>query len=458
LTTPRTAIIVGGGIAGIAAALRLSERGVAVTLVETRKKLGGRATSFVDARTGMTIDNCQHVAMACCTNYLDLCGRLGVLDKIRWQRDIFWVEEGGRVSVMQPGMLPAPMHFAVSFLAVRFLSAREKVRASMAMRAVLTADRALWKHATFAEWLGAQSQPRSLIEKFWAPIIVSACNLPPERASAASALHVFQEGFLSRRDAAMVGVAAVPLVELYDSAEAVLARAGGAIRLGTGIERLWTDRVVTTGGEELRADAVICAVPPERAVRIVAPELQERDARFERMSRITHSPILGVHLAFDRPVLPMHSAVLVNRATQWLFRKSPPGEPASMLGSHVHAVISAADEWIALDEEEITRRVVADVHACFPASREAKLISSRPVKEKLATFAATPEVEGLRPGSFGESGLILAGDYVQTGWPATMEGAARSGYMAAAEVLRCGVEEVLAPSLKRTRLVRLMAR
>ncbi len=457
MTASRTAVIVGGGIAGIAAALRLAESGVAVTLLETRKKLGGRATSFLDTRTGLTIDNCQHVAMRCCTNYLDLCRRLGVLDKLRWLRETYWIEDGGRVSVTKPGPLPAPAHYAASFLSVRFLNAREKLKAALAMSAALTADRRECKNATFADWLHAQSQPQSLIDKLWAPVIISACNLTPARVSAASALHVFQEGFLAHRDAALVGVAAVPLVELYDSAEAALARAGGQIRLGTGVESLWPDRVLTTAGEELRADAVICAVPPERAVRIVAPEIQQSDPRFERIARITHSPILGVHLAFDRPVLAMHSAVLVNRPTQWLFRKSPPNEPATMLGSHVHAVISAADEWMPLDEQEITRRVLADLHACLPASRDAKLLSSRPVKEKLATFAPTPEVEALRPTTTGPSGLILAGDYIQTGWPATMEGATRSGYMAAAAILQRDERDLLVPSLTPAKLVSWLA-
>lgn len=448
-------IVVGGGIAGIAAGLRLAEAGVAVTLLETRKKLGGRATSFHDSRTGLTIDNCQHVAMGCCTNYLDLCARLGVLDKIRWQREIYWVEAGGRVSVMSPGMLPAPAHFASSFLGVAFFSASEKFHAAMGMRGALTAERSAWRHATFADWLNDQGQPRTLIEKFWSPIIVSACNLPVERVSAESALHVFQEGFLAHRDAAAVGVAAVPLVELYDAAEGVLARAGGRVRLGTGVETVWPDHVVTTGGEALRAEAVICAVPPERAARIVAEEVQRDDERFAGIARITHSPILGVHLTFDRPVLPMHSAVLVERGTQWLFRKSAPGEAAAMLGSQVHAVISAADEWVAMDEEAIVQRVVADVRACFPASRGAQVVSARAVKEKLATFAPTPEVEALRPGTTGSSGLILAGDYVRTGWPATMEGATRSGYMAAEAVL--GDRGLVVPSLRAARLVRWMA-
>ncbi len=449
-TTAQSVIIVGGGIAGIACALRLAESGLRVTLLETRKKLGGRATSFQDVRTGLTIDNCQHVSLGCCTNYLDFCTRLGVESKIRWLREIYWVEPGGRTSVMRPGFFPAPGHFTGSFLAASFLTAREKVSIGSAMLAALTADRALWRTRTFADWLAAHMQTRDSVTKFWAPVVISACNLDVARVCAASALHVFQEGFLAHRDSAAMGVASVPLVELYDPAEQAIARAGGELRLGTGVERLWTDRVLTTAGETLAADAVVCAVPPERAARIVDESIRAADPRFAMMSRITHSPILGVHLAFDRPVMPMHSAVLVARPTQWLFRKDDAGR-------HIHAVISAADEWVPLDEAEITRRVLEDIHACFPGALAATLESSRPVKEKLATFAPTAEVEAARPSQTGPSGLVLAGDYTTTGWPATMEGAVRSGYLAAAAVLGAPPRALLVPALRPGIVVRAIA-
>lgn len=447
---PGSVIVVGGGIAGIACALRLSEAGVRVTLLETRKKLGGRATSFQDVRTGMTIDNCQHVSLGCCTNYLDFCKRLGVAGKIRWLREIHWVEPGGRTSVMTPGIFPAPGHFTGSFLGASFLTAREKVSIALAMHAALTADRALWRTRTFADWLAAHMQTRATIDKFWAPVVISACNLDVDRVCAASALHVFQEGFLAHRDAAAMGVSSVPLVELYDPAEQAIAQAGGELRLGAGVERIWIDRVRTTAGETLAADAVVCAVPPERAARLVDDELRAGDPRFAMLERIAHSPILGVHIAFDRPVMPVHSAVLVARPTQWLFRKDEAGR-------HVHAVISAADAWVPLDEAEITRRVLEDLHACFPASRGAVVESSRPVKEKLATFAPTPEVEAARPPQTGPSGLVLAGDYTQTGWPATMEGAVRSGYLAAGALLKMPASAVLVPPLRPGVVVRTIA-
>ncbi len=449
----RTVVVVGGGISGIACALRLAETGVAVTLLETRKKLGGRATSFEDVRSGLVIDNCQHVAMGCCTNYLDLCRRLGVLDKIRWQDEIFWVEAGGRTSVLRRGMLPAPAHFTGSFVRAAFLTATEKLGVARAMRAIIRADRREFATITFGEWLGRHRQRSALIRKFWAPIVISACNLDPNQVAASVALHVFQEGFLEHRDAARVGVSAVPLVELYGAAETALRSAGGELRLGTSVEQVYADHVVTNDGRRIDADAVVCTVPPERATRLVRESVRATDSRFGPLGEVRHSPILGVHLTFDRSVLHMHSAVLVERDTQWLFRKDE-------AGTRVHAVISAADEWMALTEDEITRRVLRDIHACFPASRDAKVLSSRAVKEKFATYAPTPDVEARRPatlGPLGRRGVILAGDYVQTGWPATMEGAARSGYMAAAAVLDREPSALLAPSLQPSRLYRLLA-
>jgi protoporphyrinogen oxidase len=242
----------------------------------------------------------------------------------------------------------------------------------------------------------------------------------------------------------------------------VLRAAGGEIRLGCSVDRVERESVTLGDGTRLTADRVICALPVERAVVALRPmplrssatsvslnplipatEVEDnlsgtgahsdhsRDPRLTDLARFTHSPILGVHLTFDRQVMTTPHAVLVEAAVQWLFRKDE-------AGTKVHAVISSADEWMALDEAEIARRVLADMHAYLPASREANVISIRPVKEKRATFAPTPDVEAHRPAArhpTDDRGVILAGDYTDTGWPATMEGAARSGYVAAAIAL-----------------------
>jgi len=444
---PRTAIIVGGGIAGIACALRLAEHGVRVTLLETRRKLGGRATSFVDPRSGEWIDNCQHVVMGCCTNYLDLCRRLGVAERLEWHDEIYWVEAGGRMSLMKPGSLPAPAHFAGSLMRARFLGARDKQAITECMFDMLRCDRAEYSGITMGEWLRARNQTQGAIEKFWSPVIVSACNLGVDRVAASVAIHVFQEGFLASRGSARMGVSRVPLLHLYDQAEDSIRRTGGELRLGCGVERLDAGGVVTTAGERVEAEAVVCAVPGERARRMVDEATIRCDARFSALDSMEHSPIVGVHLVFDRPVLGVHSAVLVGRETQWVFRKDREG-------TRVHAVISAADELARREESDIVARVLSDLRACFRGARDARLTSFRAVKEKLATFAATPRFEAVRPATTGASGIHLAGDYVRTGWPATMEGAARSGYMAAAAVLRLEEKALLKPGLPCGRLAR----
>ncbi len=443
-------LIVGGGIAGLAAAIRLAERGVKVTLLETRRKLGGRATSFKDVRSERVLDNCQHVVLGCCTNYLDFLGRLGAAEKIRWHDEQYWIEAGGRVSVIRPGPLPTPAHFGISMLTTSLLSLRESNALGLCCAAILRTDRAKWDDRTFGEFLRSHGQSERVINRFWAPVVVSACNMEVGKVSAASALHVFQEGFLANRDAAKIGVPSVPLVELYDRAEELIVAAGGRVAMGAGVERLDARSATTTSGERHEADAVICAVPVERVNRVVDAEARASDPRFAPLDRFTHSPILGVHLEFDRNVMgTMPHCVLVERATQWIFRKN-------VEGTYVHAVISAADAWVGLDEDEIARRVVADMHACMPGSRDAKLARARAVKEKLATFAPVPGLNAMRPGPTGPSGIVLAGDYSDTGWPATMEGAARSGYAAAAAVLGMPRTEVVVKSLPIAVLSRLL--
>lgn len=438
MTTPDV-VIVGGGLAGLSAAVRLSAEGVRVLVLETRRKLGGRATSFTDPRTGETLDNCQHVAMGCCANYLDFCERVGVSDLLRWTETLHFVEEGGRESVVRPGKgalgMPAPAHTTWSFLRASFLTTDEKVAVARGMIAALRADRLAERSRTFGEWLAAHSQPRGAVEKFWAPVVVSACNLAPSRVAASSAIHVFQEGFLARADASRIALASGPLVELYDPAERAIVERGGEVRLGASVVGVDERGVTLAGGERVDAGRVILAVPAERAAGIASDELRARDPRFAMLARVEHSPIIGVHLALDREVMTQPHAVLVSRETQWLFNKG--GAPDG--GQRLHAVISAAEAWVDLSEAEIVERVLRDLRACFPTATDAQIVSARAVKEKRATFAATPGFEAARPAQSCEgSSLILAGDYTDTGWPATMEGAVRSGYLAAGAVMGKG--------------------
>lgn len=425
---PKSVGVVGGGLAGLACALTLARAGVAVTLFEQRRRLGGRATSFVDQQSGQTIDNCQHVALGCCDRYLALLEKLGKRDRIAWHDRQWWVEAGGRTSVLEPlawhRALPGFASHAGSFLRASFLSIADKAAIATAMGQLTYVDRDAFVDVTFGEWLQQHQQPASAIERFWSPVIVSACNGEVSCVAASSAMHVFQDGLLAGARASRIGVPTVPLVELYDAAEVTLRDAGGELRLGETVEAI-SPTTVSTRTQDHEFRAVVCAVPFEKARKW----LPASDPRVGQMARAEHSPILGVHLTFDRPVLATPHAVLVSCGTQWLFRKDDAGRV-------VHAVISAADAWMEMSEAQIVARVASDIAEWLPGSRGAQVVHARAVKERFATFLPTPGFERVRPSALpadaraGEA-IVLAGDYTATDWPATMEGAVRSGERAA---------------------------
>ena len=464
MSVPRTAAVVGGGIAGLAAALRLAEAGVRVTVLETRRKLGGRATSFTDPRTGEVLDNCQHVLMGCCTNLLDFYARLGVTDAIEWHERVFWANPPHRPDVMRPGRLPAPGHFTASFAAMRMLTLGEKRAVARAMWRMLrmgATGRARWEDRTFAAFLEECGQPAGTVERFWSPVVVSACNLDVGEASAASAMQVFQEGFLAHPRAPLMGLSRVPLVRLYDPAEEALRAAGGEVRMGVSAVVIAYDgrRVtgVVTDEGAVDADIVVSAVPADRLAKLASSTLVAADARLARLEEIAYSPILGVHLRFPRRVMDLPHLVLPGRGTQWLFSKGVDADGSQQ----VHAVISGARDWMELAEPEIAARVLADVRWALPGAAGVEPVSVRSVKEKRATFAVVPGFERLRPpaGAVGTQrdggvrNLFLAGDWTRTGWPATMEGAVRSGYLAAGAALG---ERLLVPDLEPAPLARML--
>jgi squalene-associated FAD-dependent desaturase len=428
-------IVAGGGLAGIACAVRLAEAGVRVTLLEGSRRLGGRAGSYEDPETGETLDNCQHVTLAACTAYLDLLDRLGTRNTLDWTVEQCWLMPGGDLpsrvasSLIRPDALPAPLHLAGSLLRSSFLSRREAWSVGRASRAIMHADRRAHAHETFLSWLEAHDQQPGVIERFWEPIVISACNLACARVAASVAMHVFQEGLFANAGCSAVGLPRLPLTELYSDAPAIIERAGGSVRFGARVESVGVRGVTLAGGERLEADRVVCALPLASVRRLVEREAQ--DGRFEGLDRIGFSPIAGIHLEFDRPVLLRPHAVLLGTPTQWVFRKDDEGR-------RVHAVASAADAWVEHGAAAAVERALADLRTHLPMAREAELVRGKAVIEKRATFAATPEAEAARPSVAGPSGLLLAGDWVRTGWPATMEGATRAGYAAAAHAL--GVE------------------
>jgi squalene-associated FAD-dependent desaturase len=422
--------VIGGGLAGLAATAALAGEGYRVTVLEAKPFLGGRATSYPlqqgDGET-LIIDNCQHVLLRCCTCLMDLYQRLGVAGSIQFFQELWWIEPGGRTSVMKRGRFQPPLHFAESFLGLRFLSMKDKVDIARAMLAVRReyGRRTDLDRITMLDWLKEKKQSKRALERFWRQVLVSAINEDLDRMAAAHGLQVFWVGFLARPDSYEMGIPKVPLGELYS--ERVWARFPEVeIRLRaqmTGAEKE-SDHIarVVAGGKPVEADAFICAVPFERIPELL-PWITVDVSEFE------HSPITGIHLWFDRPVTNLPHATLLDRTIQWMFNKNE--------GRHIQLVVSASRSLIAMPRQEIIQMAVSELADFFPTVREAKLERAHVVKEVRATFSARPGLETRRPGNeTGVANLFLAGDWTRSGWPATMEGAVRSGYLAAEAVTR----------------------
>ena len=414
-------LIAGGGLAGLSAAAALGGAGFEVDVFEARPFLGGRATSYAapagdEGAEPEVIDNCQHILLRCCVNLLDFYNRLGVRDRIKFYREFYFLEPGGRMSVLTRGKLPAPFHFSGSFWKMHCLNRADKVgiaKALYAMRRERTRRKDLDK-ISMLDWLLQKRQTPHAIDRFWRQVLVSAINEDLDRMAALHGFQVFWLSFLARADAYEMGVPSVPLAKLYD-AEAWKRIGSVRLHLRTPVERIDEDGFVVAG-ERRKGDHYICALPFERlgGVGLDAPKFE-------------HSPITGVHLWFDREITNLPHATLLDRTMQWMFNKDR--------GRYIQCVVSASRDLTNLTRNEIVDIAIGDLRLYFPKVKEATLLKSHVIKEQRATFSAAPETEHLRPTP--ESGLpkvVLAGDWTRTGWPATMEGAVRSGYLAAEAV------------------------
>ncbi len=422
----QTVIIIGGGLAGLSAAAALAEAGFRVRLFESRGFLGGRATSYPlspSEEDSEVIDNCQHVLLGCCVNLLDFYGRLGVRDRIRFYRNFYFIEPGGRVSTLARGFLPAPLHLAGSFLRLACFSASDKLAISRGILAILRerSTRTDLASISMLDWLREKRQTQAAIDRFWRQILVSAINEDLDRMAAMHGFQVFRLGFLARADSYEMGVPNVPLGELYG--RGAWERTGNVtISLRSPVESFDPEAGVCSGGACHTADYYICALPFER-VHAAAPCLRVDARLFE------HSPITGIHLWFHRAVTHLPHATLLDRNIQWMFNKEG--------GRYVQVVVSASRSLTEMPRAEVISLAVQELGEFIPAVREARLERAHVVKELRATFSAAPGTEALRPGAETRfPNVFLAGDWTNSGWPATMEGAVRSGYIAAEAVAR----------------------
>lgn len=439
---PQHIVIVGGGLAGMAAAAALVQRGCRVTLLESRNRLGGRASSFLEQSTGTVIDNCQHVNMGCGTNFAHFCAATGIADAFRTEECLYFIAHDQTVNRFRANWGPAPFHLLGSLLRLSYLTWSDKLSLGWALRD-LAQPRQQHSEMLFSEWLRNQRQSDRLRERFWSVVLVSALSETVDRVTVSAARKVFVDGFLAHRKAWEVQIPTVPLDELYTTrVGAWLQSRGVAVRLSDGVQQVENSQQLATGvhlrsGEFVAADAVVLAVMPNR-LRDLLPREWQSWPEVESAERLPWSAIASVHLWTDRPISPLPHAVLLDRLSQWYFGRGPvPGNESQYISQ---VVISASHAMNTTDSEAVRNRVWKELQELWPMAREARLIQSRLVTEHRAALSCQPGTEALRPGPATRvANLYWAGDWIKTGWPSTMEGAVRSGYLAAEAIL--GVAE-----------------
>lgn len=462
---PRVAIV-GGGLAGLAAASVLCED-AEVTLFEAKRQLGGRAGSFQDPISGELVDHCQHVSMGCCTNLTDFCRRTGIDRHLRRYSTLYFIGPNGTChSVKASRYLSAPLHLAFALLRLNYLGLRDRLRIARGLLALT----ARWAREpddglTAREWLERHAQSPQAIEQFWDVILVSALGESTRYASIAAARHVLRDGFMASREAFELYVPQIPLGELYGSQlQQWFAARGVQINLSAQVRNLATSSsggfALTTGADEAESFShVIVAVPWRRVGELLAEQIKAQLLGVERLNEIEASPISGVHLWFDRPITYLPHAVLVGRLSQWIFARGIRPEQSEMPSHYYQVVISASREIAGHDRSEVIDAVCEELREVFPAARTANLLHGRVVSDPVAVFSVRPGLDAQRPPQrTNVPGLYLAGDWTATGWPATMEGAVRSGYGAAEHMLADlgRPRRIVVPDLKRSLLGRLV--
>jgi squalene-associated FAD-dependent desaturase len=436
--SPKVAVV-GGGLAGLAAGSALAESGFRVTLFERRPYLGGRASSYQHPGTGEVVDNCQHVLLGCCTNLIEFYKRIGVEDKIRWYERMTFLEPGGRASVIKPSALPAPLHTAPSFLRASCLNLADKFSIAAGLAALMPITPGDTGES-FLQWLRRHRQTERAIDRFWKTVLVSALNEEIDLISVPYAAQVVRESFLKSRAAGRMGIPTVPLTELYNRAGDYITARGGEVKFRANVESFRAEfadvKLLLPGGEE-SFDFVIPAVPFDVLSRLL-PQTTAAEPLRQTLSRFETSPITGIHLWFDRQITDLDHAVLLDRTIQWMFHKSKLLVAAGAdSNSYVELVVSSSKTLVEKPRQEIIDLALAELREFFPGARDANLVKSTVIKEVHATYSPRPGIESHRPGPDTVwPRIFLAGDWTATGWPATMEGAVRSGYAAAQCVAR----------------------
>ena len=419
------ALVVGGGLAGLAAALDLVDAGHEVTLLEARPTLGG-AVQTLPERDGdppPPPDNGQHIALGCCTEYLGFLRRIGQADSVRRTRlNLPVIGEDGRVGLIRPG--------PVALLRYRHLPYGERLGVARTARALGRLDPAEHDGETFGDLLRSLGQSDLAVERFWDVFMRPALNLRSDEASAALALFTVQTALLAGRGASDLVLPAAPLGAMHgDAAGEVLEDAGADVRLRARVASLDGSAVVLAEGERVEADAIILALPPAESARLLGepePDLGE-------------SPIVSVHLLIDRQILRFPLAALLGSPAQWVFDRGRLTRHVPAPGQYLTVVASGAPELAEARGRYLVELVAADLTTRLG---RAQVLWSRVSREPAATFAGRPGTAALRLGvDTGRPGIVRAGAWTATGWPATMESAVRSGRRAVEVILDRSREE-----------------
>jgi zeta-carotene desaturase len=467
-------LVIGAGLAGLAAAAALSGTGANVRLLDRKPYVGGRAYSYPHPALDEVIDS-QHVLLGCCNNLIDLCRLAGADRHIRWYDAITFLEpataqRGARSSVIGPSGLPAPGHSSLSFLGAPMLSLADKTRIALGLTEFLRAYPATDEEA-FSTWLTRTRQTERAIRHFWEPVIVGALNDSFARCSTRYAGQVFHESFLKSAEGGRLGIPTQPLSEFYAALARLAEEQGTALHLRTSVDRIGRtpDGVwgaTASDGQVFEAPRLLLALPFEQTARLLATlpeEAPQRGSLLPAIEHFRHAPITTIHLWFDREITQMDHAALLDTRIQWVFNKSrirrdEPGADSGH-GQYLELVISASFAELHQGREEILQPALAELARFFPAVLGARLLKSGILKEARATFSVTPGLDQFRPGPDAGEGLYLAGDWTQTGWPSTMEGAVRSGRIAAEAIMRARGNQAgfLSPDLPATGFMRLLA-
>jgi squalene-associated FAD-dependent desaturase len=445
----KTVTVIGAGVAGMSAACALAEAGFRVQLVERRGYLGGRASSYLHPGVEEVIDNCQHVLFGCCTNLIGFYRRIWVADKIHWTTDMTMIEPGGKRSRLGPFKLgplrlPAPLHGMPSLLFAHAFSFADKLALTRAFRAMMKPRALDYSQESLGDWLRRHKQTEGAMNRFWRLVIASALNADVENIAVHYAAKVIRELFMNSPEAGSMGMSSVPLSELYTGVEKFLARHGSSIHYNTNVESLVWDEALMQWSVAARAgvltsDYVVLALPFEAMGKMLPslPSVDGAQTLAKQIAQLQHWPICSVHLWFDREITDLDHAVLLDREIHWMYNKSRLQPWRQLKGSYLELVVSASREFAALSREQAIEQSLKELAEFFPTIKEAKLEKAVLIKEVRATFGVPPGIDTARPSAKSPwPNLFLAGDWIATGWPSTMESGVRSGHRAAEAICR----------------------